>query len=159
MSLTPADLASGTTNLDTLMYNAMLAAVRAAVFFEHNLGGAPEIGHPGSSYATVMNSKPFVIPGANELAGTWKFAAFLRCEDSSVTITIRLFDVTLNAAVALSTSAACNGVTTDYSTANQVPVSAALTLVAGHIYVAQAIKSDVTKECWVDAAYLRRTDA
>ncbi len=159
MSLTPADLAGGSTPLGATEYNTMLAAARAGVYFEHDLGGDSETGHPGVATTTIMKSKPFVIPGANELAGTWKFAAFLRCEDNSVTITVSLYDLTLGAVVAGSTSAACNGTTADYSTSNQVPVSGALTLVAGHIYVAQAVKSANTKQCWVDAAYLRRTDA
>ncbi len=158
-ALTPAALAGASTNVGYAEYNLMLAAVRAGLFGQFLLGGDDENGHPGSTYVAILKSTPIVIPSSVELAGTWKLRVFLRCEDSSVTITTKLRDLTSAADVGSSTSSACSGTSSDYSGTNQHQLSSALTLTAGHIYQVQAIKSALTKQCWVDAAYLQRTDS
>src|SRR5205814_1632704 len=99
------------------------------------------------------------VPSSVENVATWKLRSFLRCEDAAVTITMKLRDLTSAADVTGSTTGACSGTASDYSGTNQSQLSGALTLTAGHIYQVQAIKSADTKQCWVDAAYLQRTDA
>ena len=154
MPLVPVDVLA-VTLVGREKFNLLLAAVRAAIYNPIPLGGSLDTAHPGDSYQRVVGCVPFKLPSTVEAGGVWKAHVLMDCEDAAVTITPKIRNVTDGTDAVI--GSACSG-TDDAWTGTGQDQLLTFTPAVGKIYELWAMKSGLTKECWI-VGTLRRTDA